>query len=91
MTTTQTKYSPAPWTIVGERDTPDFAVWNGGGPICEISQTTGYAQADIANARLIAAAPELLEALVELYGQWQGDYDNPANVKARAAIAKATA
>lgn len=56
-----------------------------------------------ANARLIAAAPELLEALRELLaeryaleepeqfdaaGNWTSD--SPASVKARAAIAKAT-
>jgi hypothetical protein len=41
---------------------------------------------EAANARLIAAAPELLEALEDLVNMWSA-----ANmVKARAAIAKAT-
>lgn len=43
------------------------------------------------NANLIAAAPELLEALqdmVESY-QWEASMENPSLLKARAAIAKA--
>lgn len=51
-----------------------------------------YDERDIANARLIAAAPELLAALEELL-QWQffagGEHENQAVRTARAAIAKA--
>lgn len=49
-----------------------------------------------ANARLIASAPELLEALSELIGwvpgpeSWHTDAAEKAVAKARAAIAKAT-
>jgi hypothetical protein len=47
-----------------------------------------------ANARLIAAAPELLEALKEMmhYRSWAGDWWQVEHAKnmARAAIAKAT-
>jgi len=47
----------------------------------------------IENARLIAAAPDLLVALVELmelYGNHADDWSEAARAKARAAIAKAT-
>lgn len=44
-----------------------------------------------ANARLIAAAPELLEACQSICGVFEGQEDVPRYVaKARAAIAKAT-
>lgn len=44
------------------------------------------------NASLIAAAPDLLDALIELNSVSARGflYDDPARVKARAAIAKAT-
>lgn len=44
-----------------------------------------------ADARLIAAAPELLEALIEYVDEFEGDFtpSNPRYQKARAAIAKA--
>jgi hypothetical protein len=57
----------------------------------------GYFQRDedecMANARLIAAAPDMLEALTDLVGGCgkEGDlFSNQAHDKARAAIAKAT-
>lgn len=43
-----------------------------------------------ANARLIACAPELLDALRELEESTDWTWDNPYRVKARAVIAKAT-
>ncbi len=45
-----------------------------------------------ANARIIAAAPELLEALKEMLSAWDEDpaYGAASADKARAAIAKAT-
>lgn len=42
-----------------------------------------------ANARLIAAAPELLASLQELLELHIAHHNNPAHVSARAAIAKA--
>jgi hypothetical protein len=44
-----------------------------------------------ANARLIAAAPDLLEALKGMLGVWEEDpaYGHASAEKARAAIAKA--
>lgn len=43
-------------------------------------------------ARLIAAAPDLLDALVQFVDEFEGCYADgePAMIKARAAIAKAT-
>jgi hypothetical protein len=48
----------------------------------------GNTETNRANARLIAAAPELLEALEELMG-WQSLASSEAKRKARDAIAKA--
>ena len=58
-------HTPGPWTIEGTRDSDEFWVVKDEGPVCEISQTFGYPDADEANARLIAAAPDLLAALQE--------------------------
>lgn len=43
-----------------------------------------------ANARLIAAAPDLLAALSELLPLWENGIEEPWIIRARAAIAKAT-
>lgn len=61
------------------------------GEIATAWPTTTDGEAE-ANARLIAAAPELLEALIELNSVSARGflYDDPARIKARAAIAKAT-
>ena len=57
---------------------------------CEDDQQTR--EETEANARLIAAAPDLLEALVQFVDEFDGCYADgePAMIKARAAIAKAT-
>lgn len=67
-----------------------------GPQIAYLQSFTGYGdshsrEATIANANLISAAPEMLEALqnmVESY-QYEASPDNPALLQARAAIAKA--
>jgi hypothetical protein len=56
---------------------------------------SGYFKPREANARLIASAPELLEALREAFNAFAHDADGPVwadstIAKARAAIAKAT-
>lgn len=65
MTTNEatTRYTPGPWQIVGDDKDP----WTIAGPegsillsICELTYTGNNAEA---NARLIAAAPDLLDAL----------------------------
>tara|TARA_R110000868_G_scaffold26537_4_gene102052 strand:- start:104 stop:403 length:300 start_codon:yes stop_codon:yes gene_type:complete len=93
------KHTPGPWTIFdgahpgidggglsivvyGKEDEPLYGVqgWNAGEAL--------------ANARLIAAAPDLLEALQQLGGILveapPSFSDSPAVKKARIAIAKAT-
>ena len=60
-------HTPGPWRIEGTRDSDEFWVVKNEGPVCEISQTFGYPDADEANARLIAAAPDLLAALTRLH------------------------
>ena len=54
------QHTPGPWYIDG------LTVHKNGSPIAEISATIGYAHADEANARLIAAAPDMKEAGKEL-------------------------
>jgi hypothetical protein len=100
------KHTPGSWTIRREPSSRgrgfhrtvvrDGFTW----PIAEVSTAAG-GQVDIAeaNARLIAAAPELLEALEEMCAPPENDDEDPTPEenekwadtmrKARAAIAKA--
>lgn len=94
---TTTKHTPGPW-IVDENNATIFANdsrWEDPTAICKVDTLPG--EETDANARLIAAAPELLEALESLliYCQcsahkaddWM-EYNMPDNMtKARAAIA----
>ena len=92
------QHTPGPWVMDDAQPGDLFRhVLHGNGDsfgyICRIS-TNGNANAD-ADARLIAAAPELLEALQRLSAQcerlrmaWQLESD--AERTARAVIAKAT-
>ena len=60
-------------------------------PICQVNNGWNEAE-DAANARLIAIAPELLDALqglMEYVGGWDAAADHPCG-KARDAIQKAT-
>ena len=102
------KFTPGPWKackpLFGQQDIrQDPKNWDGNGYqlICTVPQSkkgSHYGEMFEANARLIAAAPELLEALNLLhdnmaeYGRINnlGGYDNQDMRMARAAIAKAT-
>lgn len=106
-----TKHTPGPWKANGLPNTPktdDFhyacAVWtaNGETPICFTGGAPGRyldepKEMQDANARLIAAAPELLAALTGLT-EWARTYTSPLDpnsphnllISAVAAIAKAT-
>lgn len=101
------KYTPGPW-VVGASDfleqwvcidAPngdpdlDYKSWEGLAMAygCEESPSKGLEKAK-ANAQLIAAAPELLEALAEVVNAADGEgwsQLDPSLSKARAAIAKA--
>lgn len=80
-----TKYTPGPWHVTD-------ATWDDEGNVRYT--LTGIKSAKIADARLIAAAPELLEALQAMlencYDLEKDDDTISAVAEARAAIAKAT-
>lgn len=85
MTTTQkAQHTPGPWFYKGGSYVEDSK----GGLVCRSDFKSGRSGENAGNARLIAAAPELLEAL-------QFIYNDPYTTckcaeRARAAIAKAT-
>ena len=91
------EHTPGPWAVNPFRTTVDACDDEGPLPICKLLWPTNRRSEDEteANARLIAAAPELLEALQELMDEQNGPpliRDAPAweaaMSKARAAIAK---
>lgn len=92
---TDSKHTPGPWVKTIDRD-GDFLISSNSGEydITTIFQWEDVPDESIANARLIAAAPELLEALDGLIR----DHDDPMSAstskwfwdQARAAITKAT-
>jgi hypothetical protein len=92
------KHTPGPWTL--DKKSAISYGWRDGKPIrYEIAECKGFPASAEANARLISAAPELLEALRGLVGQADAQFkvgDRHATFNkqtidtARAAIAKAT-
>ena len=86
-----TKHTAAPWLIGENRYDYDLIIRSANNdPVCSVIYA-GYSKTEAkANARLIAAAPELLEALKELCDVTDtNDYNEAAFFKAEAAIAKA--
>jgi len=91
-------HTPGPWAVDGTLHSGDLDVISAEGRITMIddSRATGWNEPTIkANARLIAAAPDLLAALQIVAGIWS--HDQTANIdpesplaKVRAAIKKAT-
>ena len=97
-----TEFTPGPWASHEHTQTDTYTIyvagrnWESWG-IAHI----GYTKEDKANARLIAAAPDLLEALTEYIRLFEAhcitnhstddkDFTGYLAEKARAAIAKAT-
>ena len=81
------KHTPGPWRI--HAGTIKFHIDNNKEGVCS---TSGDSIWDEANANLIAAAPELLEALkeiIKLYGRSRLPARVDAIAKGKAAIAKA--
>ena len=74
------KHTPGPWSYIGDDD-GDFVVFAGGEFVCNIGESPFAAvseypettivafDTDQANARLISAAPDLLEACRELLSE----------------------
>jgi hypothetical protein len=78
----ETGHTPGPWRVEGPDDEPygQIGVFAAHHLVCELWQDDApvrdYNEAQWANARLIAAAPELLAALravVESFGPWHDD------------------
>jgi hypothetical protein len=91
------KHTPGPWTYslntgVVRSESNDLPKWSHH-VICDLRRWSHEGDTFIhpGNARLIAAAPELLEALKEMLEVWEEDHAYGATHadKARAAIAKA--
>lgn len=89
------KHTPGPWAH-HNTPTPFIYVNAGGLPICQIYTSTAHGQSmgeQFANAHLIAAAPELLEALKACAAVCAGETMNKRGLisaleQARAALAK---
>lgn len=89
------KHTPGPWyanqsgLIYAVSDDADESIL-----ICDVEgmdpDYPNRAWQPVANARLIAAAPDLLAALEEMLPMWSSGIEEPWVLRARAAIARAT-
>ncbi len=95
----ESKHTPGPWTLEKGHAVGSVIAEAGDYSITAPDGVHDWFSADVemANARLIAAAPELLEALRSLADRWEilcevikPLINDEAYVAARAAIAKAT-
>ena len=83
MTTEPVKHTPGPW-----HRRHGYIVEINGGVLANVPFTTGDDE-DKANARLIAAAPDLLEALKEVYESLSCEYGYDATDSIKQVIDKA--
>ena len=91
------KHTPGPWKVYSPEITSGWGICVGANnDILFQLKGRGNKEKKIANAQLIAAAPDLLEALQEALDDWDDTHFNnefPYRIawedKARAAIAKA--
>lgn len=92
------KYTPGPWIVSelsGSGDVSDYYIFIEPNIAVIERKAKGIDKHDIPDARLIASAPDLLEAinaLVDAAGQWihHSEQLRIAHFQARVAIAKAT-
>ena len=96
MTDNDARHTPGPWKAVEAAYNPKGWLWVQNGPgalLADVHQNVNIPlDARNANARLMAAAPELLEALQEIITAADGEGWNQLDAgftKARAAVAKA--
>ena len=84
------QHTPGPWDVATKAGDGGLVVRSSKSmhELCQIHSSYKYKDAHKANARLIAAAPELL-AFVQEWLARQGTDENYMTAKARAAIAKA--
>lgn len=88
------KHTPGPWRVIEDRVPGALEIYAEEKAIAELWRRSST-QEEMANARLIAAAPKLLKALEKMlrcfsdYDGTHGDLENSATDEARAAIAKA--
>lgn len=89
------KHTPGPWRVFGGTDDDRGHVMTSDGYAvadCCLDYSSIPTREQLENARLIAAAPDLLAALKEI-AEWTERYTTPGHpisTVARAAIAKAT-
>ena len=97
-------HTPGPWTSgrpIPADDTVSRIVRAGADHIAVVMDLEGAAQEATDNARLIAAAPDMLAALLEVVAEWDAHHadedhrsgytlDTGGIAQARAAIARAT-
>ena len=69
----KTLHTPAPWSVI--KGSPQAGIITAPNRSLGIAEVFGGGETDIANARLIAAAPDLLEALDWALRQIEDDLD----------------
>ncbi len=94
----ETKHTPGPWKLIEQGDANMYGMVTAGNRWIISFQQNGelMSETELANARLMAAAPELLEALQEYVWLQEGWISKVSTMpserlkKAKAAIKKAT-
>ena len=83
-----TKHTPGPWQVAETRHKYDTLIRNrDNDPVASTNFAGYYPKTAAANARLIAAAPELLAALKRMIFDWDGEPEDIS--EAQDAIRKA--